>query len=98
MPRKLPTTRTSANPIWVTRSRDYGTLYQPGPGRHFDRRDLCLHGARGGHDLPGHRPPELRPGRDGDVLDLHLLAIDAVGRALLVVVPDHAGDLVCRRH
>src|SRR6266480_6058846 len=98
MPPRSRTTKTSANPIWATEERRHGTVYQPSPGRHRDGRDLCLYGARGRHDLPGDRPSEFRPGRNGDVLDLRVLAIDAMGRALLVGVPDHAGILLCRRH
>ena len=73
-------------------------FHQPGPGRHRHGRHLRLHGARRGHDLPGDRPSELRAGRDGDVLDLHRLAADAVGRALLGRLRPHAGALVRRRH
>src|SRR5260370_35433003 len=98
MPTKLPTTETFANPIWATEGWDNGAIYQPGPGRHRHRRDLRLYGARGCHDLSGDRPSELRPGRNGDVFHLHLLAIDTVGRALLGRLPGHAGVFVRLRH
>ena len=52
----------------------HGTLPAAGHGGAGDRGDLCLHGARGGDDLPGDRPSQFRAGRDGDVLDLHRLA------------------------
>ena len=81
------TTKTSANPISAIEERSHGTVYQPSPGRHCHRRDLCLHGARRRHDLPGDRPSQFRPGRNGDVLDLHRLAVDAMGRAVLVGLP-----------
>src|SRR4051812_46319971 len=95
MRRKSQTTKTSANPIWATEERRHGAVYQPSPGRHCDGRDLCLHGARSRDDLPGDRPSEFRAGRNGDVLDLHFLAADAVGNSLLVGLPDHAGLLLC---
>ncbi len=90
--------KTSANRISVTEEPGHGTFYQSNPGRHRHRCDLCLHGARRCHDLPGDRSSELRPGRNGDVLDLHLLAVDAVGYSLLVGVPAHAHALVRWRH
>src|SRR5947209_2095743 len=67
----------------MTRSGRHGTAAASGHGGAGDRRHLCLHGARGRHDLPGYRPPEFRSGRDGDVLDLYCLAGHAVGSALL---------------
>ena len=65
--------------------------------RHRHRRHLRLHGARHRHDLPGDPPPELRPGRDGDVLDLHRLAAAAVGPALLARHSAYRGGLLRRR-
>jgi hypothetical protein len=47
------------------------------------RLHLRLHGAGAGDDLSGDRASEFRAGRNGDVLHLHRLAIDAMGRALL---------------
>src|SRR3954462_11825492 len=98
MPRTSRTTKTSVNPISATEERGHGTLYQPSPGRHRHRRDLRLYGARGRDDLPGDRPSEFRPGRNGDVLDLYFLAIDAVGPSLLVGLPSHADHLLFRRY
>jgi len=83
--------------LGLLRSAGHGAFYQSSPGWHRHRRDLCLHGARRRHDLPGDRSSQFRPGRDGDVLDLCLLAADAMGRALLGGVPDHVGIFVCRR-
>ncbi len=42
------------------------------------RRRLRDHGARAGDDLPGDPARELRPGRDGDVLDLFRLEADGL--------------------
>src|SRR6478736_3010182 len=98
MPRISRTTKTSANPISATEERGHGTLYQPSPGRHRHGRDLRLYGACRGDDLPGDRPSEFRPGRNGDVLDFHVVADDAMGRALLVGVPAHRGVFLRRRH
>src|SRR5882757_7313174 len=98
MPRTSRTTKTSVNPIWVIEERGHGTLYQPSPGRHRHRSDLCLYGARRGDDLPGDRPSEFRPGRNGDVLDLYLLADDAVGHPVLGRVRADADPVVRRRH
>src|SRR5258708_10432456 len=98
MPPRSRITKTSVNPIWVIEERGHGAFYQPNPGRHRHRRDLCLHGARRGHDLPGDRSSQFRPGRNGDVLDIHRLAADAMGRALLGSVPDYAGILLRWRY
>src|SRR5665213_1431969 len=88
----------SVNPIWVIEERGHGAFYQSGSGRHRHRRHLCLHGARRGHDLPGDRSSQFRARRDGDVLDLHLLAADAMGHPLLGSLRAHFGALVRRRH
>ncbi len=80
------------------RERGHGTFRQPDPGRHFHRRDLCLHGARRRHDLPGDRSSQFRARRDGDVFDLHFLADDAMGRALLGGLHSHRRVLVPRRY
>ncbi len=48
-------------------------------GRRPNGADLRAAGARPGRDLPGHRPAQLRPGRDGDVLHLHRVAAAATG-------------------
>src|SRR3954471_21878939 len=98
MPRTSRTTKTSVNPISATEERGHGTLYQPSPGRHRHGRDLRLYGAGRGDDLPGDRPSEFRPGRNGDVLDLHVVADDAVGYPLLGRVRADAGAVVRRRH
>src|SRR2546423_10942107 len=98
MPRTSRPTKTSVNPISVIEEQDDGAFYQPGPGRHRHRRDLCLYGARRCHDLPGDRPSEFRPGRNGDVLDLHFLADDAVGDTLLGRLRADAGAFLRRRY
>ena len=71
-----------------------GTVSASGAGGARDGRHLCLPRARRGDDLPGDRPSEFRPGRDGDVLDLHRLAADAVGHPLLGRVRRHHRALV----
>ena len=62
--------------------------------RHRHRRHLCLHGAGRRDDLPGDPPPELRPGRDGDVLDLHRLAAAAWGLPFWVAFVVTVGAVV----
>src|SRR3984893_4894303 len=76
----------------------HGAVAAAGHGGSGDRRDLCLHGAGRRDDLPGDRPPELRPGRDGNVLDLHRLAGDAMGPALLGRVRRRCHPVFPRRH
>src|SRR3954452_8864897 len=98
MPKRSRITKTSANPTWATEERRHGAVYQPSPGWHRHWRDLCLYGARGRDDLPGDRPSEFRPGRNGDVLHLHILADDAVGHTLLGRLHTHAGNFLCWRH
>src|SRR5229473_1991279 len=97
MPTRSRITKTSVNPIWVTRERGHGAFHQSNPGRHRHRRDLCLHGARRRHDLPGDRPPQFRARRNGDVLDLHRLATDPVGAALLARLHPRRRRIVRRR-
>jgi branched-chain amino acid transport system ATP-binding protein len=91
-------TNEDVRTISATEEQDNGTVYQPSPGRDRHGRDLCLYGARRRDDLPGDRPSQFRPGRNGDVLDLHFLATDAVGHSLLVGLPGHADHLLWRRH
>ncbi len=55
----------------------------PDPVRHRHWRDLRQRRAGAGHDLSGDAPRELRPGRDGDVLDVPCL--HAAGRRVAVL-------------
>src|SRR5258706_10192952 len=75
-----------------------GAFRQPSRGRYRDWRHLCLYGAGGGHDLSVHRQSKFRTRRNGDALDIHLLAVDAVGRVLLVGVAAHGDHFFCWGH
>ena len=62
------------------------------------RRDLRQPGPGPGTDLPVHRDRQLRPGRAGDVLRLHRLAVRGRGDAVLAGAAGHAGGVLRRRH
>ena len=62
------------------------------------RRRLCQPRFGFGDDLPGDRPGEFRPRRDGDVLHLHRLDAGQCRIAVLGGLRAYAGGLVSRRH
>ena len=65
--------------IWVTEGLTMEQLVQQVVSRPANGAIYALRRAGAGNDLRLDRPLQLRPGRDGDVLDLHRLAVDAVG-------------------
>ena len=93
-----PATRRSAVRIWgIEGSGGDGRLAAPGPLGHRHGRHLCQRRARAGDDLPGDAPREFRPGRDGDVLDLHRAHADQGRAAVLGGVRPHGRGLVRHR-
>ena len=74
-PRRSLATTASARPTWGT---DDGTILRRSLHRRVIRGDLRAGGPRHRGGVPGERPPELRPGRDGDPVGLHRVARDDV--------------------
>ena len=78
-PTSYATTTTCARPTWGSdaadpRCRSRSSTTASSTGRYIgqllverpeERRHLRGHGPHGGHHLQDHRPPQLRPGRDG---------------------------------
>ena len=90
--------RRSAAPISATeRPPAHGPVPPAAPLRARDRRHLRQPRAGAGDDLPGHRPHQFRPGRDGDVHHLHRLVADRTpacptgSRSLLTIAISFVG-------
>ncbi len=65
--------------LWRSGKGPHGTVRSAVRIRTRKWRHLRLRGLGAGDDFRVDRPPQFRPGRDGDVLDLSHLAADAMG-------------------